>query len=467
MSRPTLSPHQLGSRPIGRLLWHTCSQTTLSVGVYGIYALTNAWFVARGVGPTAMASVNLVAPILLGLGAVSTTVGVGGASLVSRSLGAGDPARAARAAGNAFVVFWVAAILTTVAGLTFLGPLLTALGATGATLQYARDYAVIILAGSIVSTGFSALVRAEGRMFFSTLLWLVPVLVQVTLDPLLIFGFDMGVRGAALGTVGGQAVSAGMSIWFFFIQRRRPYRIGWAALRPHGPTIGAVLGIGAPSFLAGAGTTVLTVLVNLSLSRDDTVTAGAAAGGAVALAAYAICARIQTFVTMPQTGISQGLQPVVGYNAGARLTDRVNRARILALRATLVYGVAAAGIIALAAEPLVRLFVDEPDVVATATDAMRIIAIGLAVAGVTPLVSAYFQALGQARPSYLISIGTLLAIKIPLVLTLGGLGPTGTWVALAGGELLAALVSLVVLYLASRQAATSATTSFETSKTRF
>lgn len=453
MPRPAPAPDQLGTRPLGRLLWHSCSQTTLSVGVYGIYALTNAWFVARGVGPTAMAAVNLVAPILLGLGAISTTVGVGGASLVSRSLGSGDPVRAARAAGSAFVVFLAAATLTTVVGLTFLEPLLTALGARGATLEYARDYAVIILAGSILSTGFSSLVRAEGRMLFSTMLWLIPVVVTMALDPLLIFGLDLGVRGAAIGTVAGQAVSAAMSFWFFFLQKNRPYRIGWRGLRPHWPTIAAVLGIGAPSFLAGAGTTLLTVLVNLSLTRADAVTAGAVAGGTVALAAYAICARIQTFVVMPQTGISQGLQPIVGYNAGAGLITRVSRARTLALRATILYSLTAAGVVALAAEPLARVFVDEPEVVATTTDAMRIIAVGVVLSGVTPLVSAYFQALGQPRPSYLISIGTLLVIKIPLVLALGTLGPTGTWIALAAGEVLAAIVSLCVLRSVARRAA--------------
>ena len=173
---------RLGTRPIGRLLWESCTHTTLSVGVYGVYALTNAWFVARGVGPTALAAVNLVAPVLLLVGAVSTTVGVGAASLVSRALGGADPRRAARAAGNAMGLFWVAAFATTALGLIFLEPLLTGLGATDATRGYARDYAVIILAGAVVSTGFSSLVRAEGRMAFSTLLWILPVAVQITLD---------------------------------------------------------------------------------------------------------------------------------------------------------------------------------------------------------------------------------------------------------------------------------------------
>ncbi|MFG6201095.1 MATE family efflux transporter [Nonomuraea sp. JJY05] len=426
----------LGSRPIGRLLWWTCSQTTLSVGVYGIYALTNAWFVAQGVGETALAAVNLVAPIILMLGAVSTTVGVGGASVVSRMLGAGRPDQAARAAGNAFVVFWLVALSVTVAGLLALDPLLALLGASGPTIEYARPYAAVIIGGAIFSTGFSALVRAEGRLRFSTMLWVVPVLVQIVLDPLLIFVCGLGVAGAALGTVGGQAVSAGMAMWFFFVQRGRPYRIGPADLRPRAATIGVVLAVGAPSFLAGFGATLLAALINTTL----------AATGAVALAAYAVCARVQTFVFTPQIGITQGIQPIVGYNAGRRLSGRVNRTLTLALRATVIYGATTAALIALLARPLVGLFIGDPETAAVTVDALRIIAIGFVFAGIPPLISAYFQALGRATPSYLISIGTLLIIKVPLVLALGMRGPTGIWISLPIGEAISVVAAVGLLW---------------------
>lgn len=447
-SRPD-SAEDLGIRPIGRLLWWTCSQTTLSVGIYGIYALTNAWFVARGVGETALAAVNLVAPLLLLLGAVSTTVGVGGASLVSRSLGARRPEDAARAAGTSFAVFWITAVVVTVAGLIFLDPLLRLVGATDATLPYARPYAAIIIGGAIFSTGFSAIVRAEGRLLFSTLLWVVPVLVQITLDPLLIFGFDLGVVGAGIGTVGGQAVSAGMAVWFFFFQRRRPYRIGIRQLVPRWPVARAVLAIGAPSFLAGFGATLLVVLVNTTL----------AVAGAAALAAYAVCARVQTFVSMPQIGITQGIQPVVSYNAGSGLDARVERTRVLGLRATVVYGTIAAVAVLLAAGPIAGLFLTDPVLIAQTADALRIIALGFVLAGVPSLVSAYFQALGFPAPSYAISIGTLLVLKLPLVLLLGMLGPLGIWIALPAGEALSALAAWLLLqrWLRTRARAASRT----------
>lgn len=439
MTAPLDSAEALGTLPVGRVLWHACSQTTLSVGVYGIYALTNAFFVARGVGEAALAGVNLVAPVLLLLGAVSTTVGVGGASLVSRSLGARRPADAALAAGNAFVLFWSVAVLVTVVGLLAIDPLLTALGATGDTLSYARPYATVIIAGSVFATGFSALVRAEGRLRFSTMLWVIPVLVQIVLDPLLIYGLHLGVTGAALGTVGGQAVSASMAVWFFFVQRNRPYALTRDHLRPRLRMIGSLVSVGAPSFLAGLGATVFVVLVNANLAHNPVIS------GAVALAAFAVCSRIQTFVAMPQTGITQGVQPVVGYNHGREAPDRVDRARTLALRATTLYGAIVGLAVALAADPLVRIFVTDDQTASVATGALRIIAIAFVFSGVPPLVSAYFQAIGRPTPSYLISIGTLAAIKVPLVVLLAHLGPIGLWASIPAGEALSAGVAIALL----------------------
>ncbi len=405
----------------------------MSVGVYGLYALTNAWFVAHGAGPDAMAAVNLAAPVLLTLGAVATTVGSGGASLVSRRLGARDPAGAGRAAGNAFLLFWSTATLVTVAGLLALEPLLTALGAGPATRDDTRSYLRVLLIGALLTTGFSALVRAEGRMRFATLMWVNAIVVQIVLDPLLIFGLDLGVRGAALGTVGGQSVSAVMSLWFFFVQPDRPYRI---SLRPHLRTMRELLAVGAPSFLSGLGATLMAVLVNNLLAGQP---------GTVALAAYAICARLQTFVRMPQLGISQGLQPIVGFNAGRGLHTRVRRARNLALGATLLYGLTASLLLIPAATPVARLFVDDPVITPATAHALRIIALGIAVAGVPPLVSSYFQSLGRPFSSYLISAGTLLLIKVPLVIAFSHTTLTGLWTSLALGELASTLAALLLL----------------------
>ncbi|GIG30142.1 hypothetical protein Cma02nite_27420 [Cellulomonas marina] len=392
-----------------------------------------------GVGPQAVAAVTLVTPVLLVLGALATTAGTGGASLVSRSLGAGDPTGAARAAGGAVAVWTVGALTVSVLGLVLLEPLLTLLSTPPALRDDARAYAAVLLAGSLVATGFSALIRAEGRLRYATAVWLVPVLVQIALDPLLVLVLDLGVRGAALGTVGGQLVSAAMSAWFFVGQRDRPYRIRPRDLLPDGRTVGAVLSLGAPAFLAGAGTTVVAVLVNAALARAD---------DPADLAGYALAARVVAFVTMPFLGIAQGLAPVLGYNAGRGLHARVAAARRIAVVATTGYGCAAAVVVALAAPALVGVFTAGTDVAAAGTRALRVLAVGVAVSGLVPVVAACCQAVGRPRPSYVLTLGTLVAVRIPAVLVAAPHGTRAVLPALAVAEVLSAVCAAAVLRLA-------------------
>ncbi|HEX2857171.1 MAG TPA: MATE family efflux transporter [Propionibacteriaceae bacterium] len=426
----------LGTEQVGRLLVHTSVQTTMAVATYGIYALTNAWFVARGVGPVALAAVNVVAPVLLLLGALSTTVGTGGASVISRALGAGDPRRAAVAAGTCLSGFWLGSLVLGLTGVLLLDPLLRLLGASGDVLRPAHDYGMIILAGSVFGTGFSSLMRAEGRMGFSTLTWVIPVLTQIALDPLFIFGLGWGVRGAALGTVGGQLVSSAMGTWFFLGQRRRPYRIGVRDLVPRRAMLAEIGRVGSPSFLAGFGRTLLTAVINNLL---------AGVGGVVALGAFAIASRVGTFVLMPQLGLAQALQPIVGFNVGAGRDERAHRALRLSLWASLGYGLVTLALVAPAAQGVAGLFTGDAAVAGEAAVALRLIALSYPVAGLVGLVAAAFQSIGRGLPSLWLSVGTLAAIKLPAVLVLATLGLLGLWVSFPAGELLSALVAVAAL----------------------
>ena len=426
----------LGTEPVGRLLARTTVQTTLAVATYGIYALTNAWFVARGVGPVALAAVTVVAPVLLLLGALSTTVGTGGASVISRALGAGDHRRAATAAGTCLSGFWLGSLALGLAGVWMLDPLLRLLGASGPVVGPAHDYGVIILAGAVFATGFSSLMRAEGRMGFSTLTWVIPVLTQIALDPVFIFGLGWGVRGAALGTVGGQVVSSAMGTWFFLGQRRRPYRIGVRDLVPRRPMLMEIAQIGAPSFLSGFGRTLLTAVINNLLGG---------AGGVAALGAFAIASRVGTFVLMPQLGITQALQPIVGFNVGAGRDERAARALRLSVWGSLVYGILTLALVAGAAGVVARMFTDDRVVAGQAVRALRLIALSYPVAGVVGLVAAAYQSVGRGLPSLWLSVGTLAVIKLPAVLVLAPLGLVGLWLSFPIGEVLSAFVALLAL----------------------
>jgi putative MATE family efflux protein len=429
MSRPDAAA-ALGTAPVGRLLWRNSVQTTLSVATYGVYALTNAFFVSRWVGPVALASVNVAAPLLMLIGAVATTVGAGGASVLSRALGAGDLARAARATGTSLASYWILSALLGVLGIVFLDPLVRLLGATGEVAQDAKAYALILLVGSITATGFSSLVRAEGRMGYSTLEWIIPVVTQIVLDPVFIIGFHLGVRGAALGTVGGQLVSAAMGFWFFLLQRRRLYRVRPRDLIPDLGLLREIAAVGAPTFVAGLGVTVLSVVTNNLL---------AVTGGALALSAYAIAARIGTFVAMPQLGITQAMQPIVGYNHGAGRGDRAHHAASLSMTVSLLYGVGAALVVALAARLIAGVFTSDPMTADAAATALRTIALAYPFGGLVGLTAAWYQSRGYARPSFILSVGTILLVKLPALLVLARFGTQGIWWAFPIGEAVSAL----------------------------
>jgi Na+-driven multidrug efflux pump len=180
-------------------------------------------------------------------------------------------------------------------------------------------------------------------------------------------------------------------------------------------------------------------------------------GGAIALTAYVVCSRLQTFAVMPHTGMSQGLQPIVSYNAGRGLDARVARTRALALRASLVYGAATAILLTVLAEPLVGIFVSGGEAAEEARFALCVIAVGGIVIGIAPLIAAYFQALGRPLPAYVLTIGSLILLKAPLVVV-GGLiwGTHGVWFGLAAGEFATAASALVLLHRVDRRTPTTA-----------
>jgi putative MATE family efflux protein len=427
----------LAETPVGRLLASTTAHTTFAVATYGVYALTNAWFVSHWVGPVALAAVNVAAPILLLLGAVATTVGAGAASVLSRALGARDLGKAAQVTGTALAGYWLTALVIGGTSIVFLDPLLGVLGARGEVADAARDYAFILLAASVFSTGFSSLVRAEGRIRYATSLWVVPVIVQVIADPVFIIGFGQGVRGAAMGTVCGQIVSAVMGAWYFLGRRDRPYRVGLGDLRPRWRHVVEIAGVGAPSLLSGLGSTALSIVINNLL---------AVTGGAVGLAAYAIAVRVATFVQMPQLGLVQAMQPIVGFSHGRGLTERSDRALRLSLLASVAYGTVTALLAVAFVSAIASVLTSDPPTRELAAVALVTMALAYPLSGLVPLVAGWFQAIGRARPAFFLVVGTVAGLKLPAVLVLGHyFGLPGIWWSAVVGEGLAALVGVVVL----------------------
>lgn len=429
---------RLGTEKVGKLLLEMSSQTTLSLLVYAIYTITDTYFLSVGINSLAAAGASIISPVLIALGGVATTVGAGGASVVSRALGEQNPEKASRTVANTFLVFWSVAIVIALFGSLLIKPIVYLLGATDSIAPYAIEYGRIIFLGAIVSTGFSAIVRADGNVRYSTAMWIIPVTANIFLCWLFIIVLRMGVAGAALATVlGGQALSAGMSIYFFFFKKERSYRIKASYFKPDWSIIGEVISIGFPSFVKSLSASIIVIVTNNLLK---------AIGGDSALGVFAIVNRLYSTANTPQTGIVQGMQPIVGYNFGRRQFDRVRKTIAYALSSSAVYGLLICGLCLLMPAQLIGLLSREPAIVGEGQAALQLLALACPLGGISVMVAAYFQSVGRAREALMITLGGILLVKLPVLLLASSLfSLTGIWLSEAISELILAGIALAML----------------------
>lgn len=437
------SADKLGADSIPRLLASMSLQTTLSLLLYSFYTMTDTFFLSRGVSAYAAGGAALTGPVMMVLGSISTTVGTGGASIISRALGNGDKERAAQTAANVFLVFWMISLSFTLLGLMLLTPILKVLGADDILMPYAKDYATIILAGAITSTGFSSLIRAEGNTKFSLYIWIIPVLINLVFDPVFIFACGWGVKGAAAATVLAQSVSAGMSIYYFFFSKREAYAIGRKHFRIKWACFGEILSIGSPSLISQIGMSFFVAIINKMLF---------AAGGADAITAYGIVSRIQGFLVLPQNGIVQGLQPIVGYNFSSGNYKRLKKAFWLSITSSSVYGAFILLISVFGAGLLVGIFVTEVSILTLGTSILSIIALGFPFKGIPVLVSAMYQSMGKPIMSITLLLFGIFAIQLPLIFISSHFyGISGLWYSFCISDLLLGIISLSLVVLSYKK----------------
>jgi len=428
---------RLGTQKIGKLLWEMSSQTTFSLLVYAIYSLTDTYFLSVGINSLAAAGASIISPVLITLGGLATIVGVGGASVVSRALGEDAPERASRTVANTFLIFWAAAVTITVFGSLFIKPIVVMLGATESIAPYAITYGRIIFLGALTSTGYSAIIRADGNIRFSTLIWVIPVLTNLLLSWLFIMVLHTGVSGAALATVIGQAVSAGMSVYFFFFKKNRSYHLKMAYFKPDGSIIREVFLIGLPSFFKSISTSLVVIITNNLLKQ---------VGGDSALGIYAIIGKLYAALSMPQTGIMQGMQPILGYNFGQKRFERVKRTINLSLATGFVYGLIVCSLCLVFPTAIITLLSRESGIISEGQTAIRLLALGYPLSGVGILVAAFFQAVGKPKQALWLAVGGILLVKLPVLLLASSFfGLNGIWLSGAISDLILAVVSLMML----------------------
>ncbi len=427
--------YELGHEHVGRLLIRYSTPAIVAMCVNSLYNLVDAIFVGQGVGPMALAGLAVAFPIQMITLATAHVIGIGSASVISRSLGAGDTRRADRTAGSSFLYVAVLSIFLTVLGLMFLRPLLRCFGATEAIMPYAYEYMSVIFMGSIFFTfavSANCLVRSEGNTKAAMVSMLIGGITNTILDPIFIFGFKWGVWGAAVATVIANIGSA-MYLLHFFMHGKSMLHITFANLKPSFDILPEVLRIGSASFTRVAAGSLVAIAINTTIIHY---------GQDLHLAVLGVANRLFTFLFMPLIGLVQGMQPIVGFNYGAKNWHRVRETVIKAVLAASAVSILGFLLLELFPERIVGLFGNDPFLIEEGSNIIRILSIGLPLVGFQIVGSSMFEALGKALPTHVLSMSRQILFLLPLVFVLPWFfGILGVWLSFATADILSAVVT--------------------------
>ncbi|GCF07139.1 MATE family efflux transporter [Dictyobacter arantiisoli] len=403
---------KLRDEKVGKLVLQFSLPAIIVLLVSAIYNIIDRVFIGNSVGSLGIAGVTIAFPVMMIMAALSTLVGTGGAALLSIKIGEGKRDEAEQILGNGLTLLILVSIIFTILGLVFVTPILQAYGASKEILPYATDYLQIILLGTIVnllSTGMNNFIRGEGNPQKAMVTLLIGPLLNVILAPIFIFGFGWGIKGAAWATVLAQLASAAWVLSHFLLGRSH-VKFYTKNLRLRASQVGPILALGAAPCGVPLTSSLLNFIINNSLGRY---------GGDVAISAMGVIVSIQILCTIPLLGISQGIQPIIGFNYGAGQLNRVKDA--------LKYGLLMGFIVSLFFFIITQLipgqivaFFDSRDqaMIRFGSYAMRIYLLGLPIIVVQSIGSGFFQAIGKARDALIITYARPLIFFIPLLLIL-------------------------------------------------
>ena len=360
------------------------------------------------VGTMAITGLGLCFPVLSLISAFTMLVAQGGAPRAAIEMGKGDIKKAEKILGNCFVLLITLSVILTTVFLVFGERFLMLFGASESTIIYALPYLRIYVAGSIfvmISLGLNMFITTQGFTKISMATVLIGAIANIILDPILIFGFDMGVKGAAFATIISQALSATW-VLLFLTGHKTKLRIKRENLLPNGKILAPVLALGISPFVMNATEAVINVAFNSSLQKY---------GGDIAVGAMTICTTVLQLAWVPAQGIGQGAQPIISYNYGAKNGDRVKQAfkafLIMCFTYVFVFGMS----IQLFPQFFISLFNDNSELLETTTWAIRVYCSALVFFGIQMAVQQTFIALGKAKASLFIACLRKVILLVPLI----------------------------------------------------
>ena len=424
---------------IGQLMLKLSLPALTGLLVMTMYNVVDTIFVGHYVGPPGIAGLTIVFPAQMLAMAIGQMMGMGGASLISRLIGAGNIHRAEHALGNALTAAAVLSVVVMIAGLSNTDMWLRLMGASETVLPYAREYMDIILIAlpfKTIAMAQSSLIRAEGNARVPMTGMIIGAVLNIILDAVFIILLGMGIRGAALGTL----IASLVTVLYFM----RYYLSGKSFLKIHTKSLviewgilGAILAIGIAAFANLSASSVTVVFINRAL---------ATLGGDVAISAYGLVNRIMMFAFIPGIVIAQGLQPILGFNYGAKRYDRVLKAIKIAVIAATTFSIIVFLAVYFAPEVFIRVFTTDGEVIAAGSYAVRRIFFLRYLIGFVIVGSTVFQAMGKAPQAFLTAIARPVLFLLPLVFILPKYWQLdGVWLAFPVTDVLTFILVLVLI----------------------
>ena len=437
----------LGTDNIGSLLWRYAAPAIIAMASNSIYHIIDSIFVGHGVGGAAISGMAITMPIMNIAGAFGAMVGVGAAARMSIRLGEGNMQAAEKTLANAVMLNLILGFLLMAVMLIFLDPILQLFSggnASAETLSYARDFMRIILLGNMTQhmhLGLNEQIRASGYPQKSMRIILTAVALNLCLNPLFIFKFGWGIKGSALATVISQAVAFLIACSHFCLKssfvrfRRAAFVLDWKIIK-------AILSIGLAPFMVNICASMVAAFVNTALlkyggtgAHDVVHTTHASAD--IYVGAYGIANRVVMLLIMVIQGLNQGMQPIVGFNYGAKQYDRVRKALFMTIGCGMT--ISTLGFLAcqIFPESIAAMFVDstkggdEALMITAASQAMRIIVTMFPLVGFQIVAAAFFQYIGHAKLAFFVSMTRQMVFLLPLLWIVPRfLGATGVWVSM-------------------------------------
>lgn len=407
MARQT---NDLGRDPVRRLLVRLALPAITAQLVNALYNIVDRMYIGhmKPDGDLALTGLGVCFAVIMFIAALAALVGMGGGSRAAIKMGEGDADGANAILGGCTALMILLSVVVTVVFTIFREPLLYLVGASENTIGYAMDYLTIYLWGTIsvqIALGLNNFITTQGFSTVSMATVLLGAGCNIVLDPIFIYVFHMGVKGAALATVLSQTVSA---LWVlkFLTGKRSKLQICRRHLRLRAKVLLPVVAIGVSPFIMQSTESLVSIAFNTSLLKY---------GGDLYVGAMTICTSVMQLFTMPFMGLAQGAQPIVGFNYGAGQLDRVRKAFQLLFVCSVVYAVFMWGLVQLFPGAFVALFNDKPELTAVAVSSLRLYAAGLLLMGIQFSCQQTFVALGQAKVSLFLALLRKIILLIPLI----------------------------------------------------